>query len=89
MFPSQLLLWKWVKDIYAVIIATVANRKRRFLKNGKLLMIRGEARGGGSEGGGEHDQIQHFLRRLLCMFFDSRNTKNDIKTTLKSTGIKL
>ena len=88
MFPSQLLLWKWVKDIYAVIIATVANRKRRFLKNGKLLMIRGEARGGGGEGG-EHDQIQHFLRRLLCMFFDSRNTKNDIKTTLKSTGIKL
>ena len=51
-------------------------------------MIRGEARGGGGEGG-EHDQIQHFLRRLLCMFFDSRNTKNDIKTTLKSTGIKL
>ena len=52
MFPSQLLLWKWVKDIYAVIVATVANRKRRFLKNGKLLMIRGEARGGGGGGGG-------------------------------------
>ena len=31
MFPWQLLLWKWVKDIFTVIIATVAKRKKCFI----------------------------------------------------------
>ena len=30
MFPWQLLLWKWVKDVFTVIIITVGKRKRCF-----------------------------------------------------------
>ena len=30
MFPWQLLLWKWVKEIFTVIIVTVARRRRYF-----------------------------------------------------------